>query len=415
MKNTIFTICAKNYLAQALTLKESCLRHNPEVDFYLFLADEADVENLPKDSLELLDESWIPNWRQMAFKYNVIEFSTSIKPFCFNKLFKKGYDKVIYLDPDIYVTNSLQPIFDFLESKSIVLSPHYCNIEENYTGSVPEEELLFVGIYNLGFGAIKNNAIGNKIIRWWMNRLENKCYADKIDALHVDQRWMDFIPGFFPNDVYITQHPGINPAIWNLHERELIVEAGNYYIKDLISTNIFPLLFFHFSGFDPFREEVLNRRHPKYNTEIFPSYIPLIREYKEAEYKNGYKLYSKMQYSFNAFDDGENILPIHRRLYRIFDLEMEGSDNPFSVKNKFYHILKKNRLLSNRKTHSFISLTDEERKKKGRVEKLLVFCFKLLKRIIGIRFYGSFVLFLHQFTRFENQIFLIKDKKYGKR
>lgn len=409
MKNAIFTICAKNYLAQALTLKESCLKYNQDVDFYIFLADKADEKNLPAE-LELLDSSWIPNWEQMAFKYNVIEFSTSIKPFCFNKLFKQGYEKVIYLDPDIYVVNSLKDIYEFLNEKSIVLSPHYCNIEENYTGSVPEEELLFVGIYNLGFGAIKNDIIGNKIVRWWMNRLENKCYADKVDALHVDQRWMDFIPGFFPNDTHITQHPGINPAIWNLHERELLINENNqYHIKDLVTQQVFPLLFFHFSGFDPFNETVLNRRHPKYNTSIFPSYIPLIKEYIEAEYRNNYDLYSKMAYSFNAFDDGENIMPIHRRLFRMLGEDVNKS-GVFRSDGDFRILLKKNGLLSNRKSTSFSLLSTTEKKKKGKVEEGAKLLFLMLKKIIGIRLYASIISFVGQLTRFENQTFLIRKK-----
>jgi lipopolysaccharide biosynthesis glycosyltransferase len=215
-RNVAFTICAKNYLAQAFTLKESFEIHNPNCDFFIFLSD--DSEGIA-DSVITLEDSWIPDWKKMAFKYNVIEFSTSVKPFCFKKLFQENYDKIIYLDPDIYVTNPLDEIFDFLENKTIVLTPHYCNIQTEYTGSITEEEILFVGIYNLGFTAIKNNLIGLKIIDWWMNRLSNKCYADKIDALHVDQKWMDFIPAFFPNDVLITHHMGINPAIWNLHER----------------------------------------------------------------------------------------------------------------------------------------------------------------------------------------------------
>ena len=408
MKKVVFTICAKNYLAQALTLKESCLKHNKDVDFQIFLADKVEEENIPKESLVLLDESWISYWKQMAFKYNVIEFSTSVKPFCFNKLFKEGYDKVIYLDPDIYVTDSLDTIFDYLDHKSIVLSPHYCHIQENYTGSVPEEELLFVGIYNLGFCAIKNGLIGKKIIKWWMNRLEDKCYADKIDALHVDQRWMDFIPAFFPNDTYITQHPGINPAIWNLHERELLIYENKYYIKDLVTKQEFPLLFFHFSGFDPFNEKVLNRRHPKYNTDIFPSYIPLIKEYIKAEYRNGYELYSKMIYSFNAFNDGENIMPIHRRLFRI--INDSTVEDPFQQNSNFRNILKKNKLLSNRKTYAFSSLSPVEKKKKGKVESTMKGIFFLLKKIVGIRFYSSFISFLGQFVRFENQTFLIRRK-----
>lgn len=405
MSNAAFTICAKNYLAQALTLRDSVKRHNADLDFYIFLSDLPN-DQIPEDVIPL-DESWIKRWREMAFKYNVIEFSTSIKPFCFNRLFDEKYDLVIYLDPDIYVTNSLNEIFGYLENKSIVLSPHYCHIQESYSGSVLEEELLFVGIYNLGFAAIKNNAIGKQIIDWWMNRLSDKCFADKWDALHVDQRWMDFVPGFFPEDTYITQHPGINPAIWNLHERELFISEGQYMIRDSCTKKEYPLLFFHFSGFDPFNDLVINRRYPQYNTTTYPSFAPLFQEYREAEYSNEYNRYSKMAYSFNTFESGENILAIHRRIYRVL-LAKYSDNNPFQIDSRIYKELKKNKLISKVKSNTFRVMTSKESQQKGKYVSVLKFFFRTLKRIVGVRYYMSLLYFLNEFSRFENQTFLLK-------
>ena len=414
MKNAAFTICAKNYLAQAFTLRKSFQKQNPNCDFFIFLSD--DLKELTDESKNfvLLDDSWIPNWKQMAFKYNVIEFSTSIKPFCFRKLFNEDYEKVIYLDPDIYVTHPLDEIYEYLDNKSIVLTPHYCNIQTEYTGSITEEEILFVGIYNLGFTAISNNLTGNKIIDWWMNRLANKCYADKFDALHVDQKWMDFIPAFFPDETLITHNMGINPAIWNLHERELIIDQkGNYKIINLGSKELFPLLFFHFSGFDPFKPKLINRRHPDYNTDIYPSYIPLFAEYVNGIYENGYEKYSKMSYSFNAFEDGENILPLYRRLFRIFETKFSQS-NPFAGEGQFFIELKNKKLLTGIKTNNFSTYTDNDRKNKGKFAKLITTLFKVLKSIIGVRYYFSLIVFLNDFTRFEKQGFLLKRDDQNK-
>lgn len=408
-QNAAFTICAKNYLAQAISLKESFLNHNPNSDFFIFLSDSPNGLEECKNGLALLDESWIPDWKRMAFKYNVIEFSTSVKPFCFNKLFKQGYKKVIYLDPDTYVTGSMSEIFEFLSIKSIVLTPHYCNIQTNYSGSITEEEILFVGIYNLGFAAIRNDNVGNKIIDWWMNRLSTKCYADKIDALHVDQKWMDFIPAFFPNDTLITHHMGINPAIWNLHERELILENGKYIIRDIQSKDNYSLIFFHFSGFDPYNPKLINRRHPKYNTDIYPSYIPLFEEYINRIYKNGYEKYSKMEYAFNSFDNGENILPLHRRLFRV-NIDEYIDVDPFQKSSKIYNTLRKNKLLSGIKSNQLSIFTSEEKNRGVGYEKLLQLIFKILKRLIGVKYYLALIKFIHELTRYERQVFLIEKK-----
>ena len=406
LNNAAFTICAKNYLAQAFTLRESFKKNNLDSEFYIFLSDDLSDINNEEEKLCLLHDSWIPNWRQMAFKYNVIEFSTSIKPFCFKKLFCEGFEKVIYLDPDIYVINPLDEIYDYLDEKVIVLSPHYCNIQTEYTGSITEEEILFVGIYNLGFTAICNNLIGNKIVDWWMNRLENKCYADKFDALHVDQKWIDFIPAFFPNDTLITHHLGINPAIWNLHERELVISGnGEYKIRCIDSKKIFPLLFFHFSGFDPFKPTLINRRHPQYNTDVYPSYIPLFESYINDVYKNGYDRYSKMKYSFNSFKDGEIIIPLQRRLFRVAEMDYVGKD-PF---DQFVNVLRENKLMTGIKSSSNSSLfSDSQMFQKSKIEKIIIKIFKILKFLIGVNYYSSLIGFLNNFTRLEKQTFLIR-------
>lgn len=410
-ENVAFTICAKNYLAQAFTLKKSFEKFNPNCDFFIFLSDDTNEIADESDKFILLDDSWLQNWRQMAFKYNVIEFSTSIKPFCFKKLFNEGYKKVIYLDPDIYVTNELDVIYDYLDKKTIVLTPHYCNIQTKYTGSITEEEILFVGIYNLGFAAINNDLTGNKIIDWWMNRLANKCYADKFDALHVDQKWMDFIPAFFPNDILITHHMGINPAIWNLHERELIIdESGNYKISNIETKELFPLLFFHFSGFDPFKPKLINRRHPKYNTDVYPSYIPLFESYIADVYEAGYDKYSKLSYSFNSFDNGENIIPLHRRLFRALEDDYQIED-PFKKDNNYFKILNKNKLLTGVKSNAFSTFTETEKSRRGILGRIIIKTFKVVKFCIGIKYYTSLISFLTGIVRLEKQTFLMKNNE----
>ncbi|AZA75217.1 glycosyltransferase [Chryseobacterium indoltheticum] len=406
-KNAIFTICAKNYLAQALTLKESVLKHNPEIDFYLFLADEKTKDIKDVDVVEL-DDSWISDWKGMAFKYNVIEFATSIKPFCFNKLFNEGYNKVIYLDPDIFVTDDLRSIYDDLQKYSMVVTPHYNHIETNYTGAVTEEELLFVGIYNLGFGAIKNNDVGRQIVEWWMDRLSNKCFADKEDALHVDQRWIDFLPGFFPKDIKISHHPGINIAIWNLHERELKIENEKYIIEDLRTKEKYPLLFFHFSGFDPYNRTVINRRHPKYNVNVFPSFITIINTYSDFVNKMNYECFSKLKYSFNNFNNGEVIIPLHRRLFRIYLENHNISLDPFNTDNSFYKILKSKRLILKDKTIDYNSgITKERNINISGIDKIYNALIKIFILVFGVKRYYFLIKYVRMKTRLESQVFLI--------
>ena len=405
MKQVAFTICAKNYLAQAISLQESFLAKNSDSDFYIYLSDRK-TEEVKADVIEL-DNSWIPGWEDMAFKYGVVEFSTAIKPFCIQSLFKQGYDKVVYLDPDIYVTSELTYIWDTLERKSAMITPHYCKIQVDYNGTTTEEELLFVGIFNLGFCALRNNEIGVSIASWWANRLREKCYYDKEDALHVDQKWMDFLPAFYPNDVEICRHPGINAAIWNLHERELIYKNGSYSIKYTDEEQEYELLFYHFSGFDPFNKAVFNRRLPQYNINDFPSFKPIIDEYVEAEYRNGYDYYSKLRYSFNQYDNGEQITRLQRRLYRTISRQ-RSYERLFSVEGELYILYKKNHLLSGVFDMGNVAPKAKDIKKRDKVGNVFFSLLRVTERLFGVKRYSAFLDVLKDCSRLENQSFLIR-------
>lgn len=409
--NCAFTICAKNYLAQALTLRESFLKHNPSLNFFIFLADKIDgVEDV--DGVVALDKSWIPDWVNMAFKYDVIEFNTSIKPFCFGKLFKEGYEKVIYLDPDIYVTRPLDYIYECLNNKSVVLTPHYCDIEEHFDGAVSEETFNKVGIYNLGFCALKNDKVGQEIAKWWQNRLQYKCYSQSSEGLFVDQKWMDYIPGFFPDATCVSSHHGMNVAIWNLHERELFIdEKQGYMIRRKKTGDEFPLLFFHFSGFDPFETTVINRRHPQFNVTTYPSFKPIIEEYRERVYANGYDRFSKMTYGFNHYSDGGVITPLQRRMFRVYLNEHKVEFNPFEINAPFYKILKNSRLLlkASTKQTGFASYTKEEKNKGKKLEdKVVKPMLRLALRALGAERYAMLIRLFTLASDKEYHSFLIK-------
>ena len=140
MRNIAFTICAKNYIGLAQVLEKSIKNNNPEIEFYIFVADEFEEEQLlPNNVLiarEVLDIS-DDEWNQMTFKYDLTEFCTSIKPTCFKYVFEECKpDKCIYFDPDIFVFSSLDNIYEQLNNYSIILTPHITTLEINYSGSL---------------------------------------------------------------------------------------------------------------------------------------------------------------------------------------------------------------------------------------------------------------------------------------
>ncbi|MDT3388839.1 MAG: hypothetical protein LIR46_13950, partial [Bacteroidota bacterium] len=107
----------------------------------------------------------------MAFKYDLTEFCTSVKPGCMQYLFKQGYENVIYMDPDIFVFAPLDEIFVKLQDYDVVLTPQIAGIHEDYTGELPEWAMNVNGVFNLGFCAMRQSNISNNILRWWHKRL----------------------------------------------------------------------------------------------------------------------------------------------------------------------------------------------------------------------------------------------------
>ena len=406
MKNVIFTICSKNYLAQALTLRESVLKCNA-IDFFIFLADDRLGYEIP-DVVDL-DDSWIPNWKSMAFKYDVVEFNTSIKPFCINKLFNEGYEKVVYLDPDIYVVQPLDEIFKSLDTYSIVLTPHRCELLLDYEGLIAEEACLCVGVYNLGFIALKNSEVGNKVVKWWCKRLKDKCFDDKSESLFVDQKWMDFIPCFYPNDVLISHHLGLNVALWNWQERLVYKENGKYVVRSKSNPEkVFPLVFFHFSGYSPAIPNQLDKRRVSINTESYPEIKDLVDLYCESENKNRYSFYHKLQYAFNVYNNGEIILPIQRRMYREL-LPMIGENvDPFDSDGLVYQKFDKIGILSHEKQCS--QVTENSSADLKNKEKRLKKALKLFLRMMGVKKYELMIMVFRRIENYKYHSFLLENQ-----
>ena len=407
------TIAAKNYLPHARSLGDSLKKCCPGIPFHILLADDAegmiDLSREKYDTIEVKNIG-IPFYKDMAFKYDVIEFCTSVKPFFIDHLFNAyGYDKVVYLDPDMYVYDNLEYIFNILDKDFLILTPHIIKPYLNYEGAISEEELLFVGIYNLGFAAFNNSPPAREILEWWKIKLRDQCFADKENALHVDQRWIDFLPALYEKGVHILRHPGYNISHWNMHERSLSFKNEKYYVDDN-----FTLAIYHFSGLDPHNYEAICRKQQIFHLDKLPEYRSLFERYVNELLDNGYDELSLLPYYYSKFDNGIKIFKYQRRLYRALvhneNMQHQGTnlDDPFaSGLGSYYELLKKNKLVIDVNSEHLMpapQLVNNKNTKK----KLLCKILKLMKAIIGINRYYHLMNFFAEYSRFERQTFLLK-------
>lgn len=409
---TVFTIVARNYVALANILGSSLKKYNPDVNFYIVVADSyADEDRNSFNTTHNVVKSQdlqIADFEQMAFKYNITEMCTAIKPAAFDYFFKNASEKVIYFDPDIMLFSNLNDLFDELDLSNIILTPHYCFPEKNYTGLFKEGNILFAGIFNLGFCAISNSLEGRKIVDWWNSKLLNWCFADKTEGLHVDQKWMDFVPSFF-DKVKIEHNLGCNVAIWNWHEREIYSVDSIYYVKHRGSEiDGQKLVFYHFSNYHFKKADKIDNFVPinldKY-VDINPInelYSSLLIQAKVAEE------ISSCAYRYNSFNNNVPISQFQRRFYRRLLEKGILYQSPFETdKNSFYALLDKYNLLSaNGASDKVNEVNFTGFDKKIRMINAIM---RILSRLIGFDRYSLLCKFMFRYVRPENQAFLIKE------
>jgi len=412
LKNAAFTICAKNYIGLAKVLGESINRVSPDIAFFIIIADEPSVGDsfqeknifIAKDILSLSEDEWT----DMSFKYDLTEFCTSIKPFCFEYLMNK-YDKCIYFDPDILVFNNLDYILEKLNDHSILLTPHITEMETYYTGSLSEQSLLYSGVFNLGFIAIKNDNIGKNLISWWGNRLKDRCFRIKSEHYFTDQKWMDFLPSFLGNDLFISFNLGLNVAPWNFHEREIIMENNYFFVVNRKKPNEkYILTFVHFSGYNYsklIKGDIINQNLMEMD---FPTDFQLVfNEYSRHLNTSNFKEYISLPYTYNYFKTGENITSTIRRLYRRLSEDNAIAGNPFSENSQIYKLLKKRKIISNKMIESDdanIRNVNNIDRKFAMINKL----FNLFFNILGPVKYFMLVRLLRLYSITENHIFVVK-------
>ena len=378
-----FTVCNLYYLPKALVLAESFARHNPGYRLKIFLFDrkiEADFSALPAD-IHWIEDAGVPDLYQLAFKYDIIEFSTSLKPFLALKLLESA-ERVIFLDPDICVYSPLQPVLQDLDAHSIVLTPHYTSPQSDDLGESDVGMMRF-GSFNLGFFAVKNTQQGLSFLRWWHRRCIDLCYMESQFGLSTDQKWVTIAPALF-QDLYVSFNPGYNVAPWNVFERKITVDAeGNYWINDT-----HPLIFFHFSNFDRSDLEYLNKRSLPELGVRKPELLRLSQEYDRRLIANKVEA-SNTKYGFDYMSGGEYISPTLRRAYASVLAELPIGHDPFDSNGVVGRFAKKNSLYE-KKPVAYTSVGFRHMPQHRNALKFVYFLMRGLLRIAGPNRFQNF-------------------------
>jgi hypothetical protein len=326
------TIVARNYLAQASALADSFVEANREGVFTIFVID------IGEDRIESDDPRVRvvgpegagferAEFHRMAAIYDVIELATAVKPTLLRHLLAEGGEPVTYLDPDILVFEPLDEIERLARADDIVLTPH-TSVPLPDDGHPPGEvAFLEAGVFNLGFVAVGPGAV--PFLDWWAERLSRRCLVATHEHLFVDQKWIDLVPCYFRH--HVLRDPAVNVAYWNLPVRTLERRGDAWRVDGR------PLVFFHFSGYDPAKPHLLSKFQggdPRIRLDEHPDLRAICDMYAARLEQRGHATLRRSAYGYAALPGGMPLDARTRAVYRrtLVACEAAGADlppNPF--------------------------------------------------------------------------------------
>lgn len=319
------SICSTNYFPYVRTLFTSLKTYHPEANLFLCLADIQNPEfPLDIEGVEIIEarDLNIPHFEDFAFRYDIMEFNTAVKPFMMQFLIEKhNFDQVVYLDPDIELFAPMASVFDALDNgANFVVTPHITKPSEG--DAYPNDiGVMRAGIYNLGFIAVSNHEDAISFLHWWGRRLRFQCVNRQNEGIFVDQKFVDLLPAFH-NNVAILRHTNLNVAYWNLEQRKLEQTEKGWLIDGE------PLIFFHFSGININNNQRLSKHSHAFTNNLEPALQTLIDHYIAQLKRFSFTKKLNPKYAYGTFENGVSIPNVSRQGYR--ELKNIWFENPFA-------------------------------------------------------------------------------------
>jgi hypothetical protein len=327
MRVCYVTIISANYLAYAKVLAASVVRHAAQAEFRVLIVDRPTPEIAQAVAESGLNATFAQDLRldgfdRIAYKFDLVELNTALKPTFLKAALKAGFDAAVYLDPDIALYADPGPILAALRSAEIVLTPHA--LAPAMDGLRPSDiDFLRNGAYNLGFIAVRAGTTSAAFLDWWERRCLQFGFIDTGFGTFVDQKWADLAVAYF-DSVAILRHPGCNVAYWNLHERGVQASAQGYRVGGE------PLIFFHFSGVKADKPATLSPYQTRHALVPGTALAALVADYCARLLVNGHEGYRKLAYTYGTLTDGTPITGPMRRALCVVEAVDGGPFDPDS-------------------------------------------------------------------------------------
>jgi len=217
-KTAFCSIVSAKDLPRVKILSDSIRKHTKNGNVHILLCEHPEAVARISNATEevfLSPREMLDDWLDMAFYYPLTEYKTALTPYLIEYLFLKGYESVVYLDPNIELYGSMAGFEKLLSGHDLVLpstiTESYC--EDTWTPVV--ERTNRSGSYNPGFIGITKSNNSERFITWWKTVFRECCFADADQQGFFDYFWGGMAPSFVEN-CYVMKNPEYNMAYMNL-------------------------------------------------------------------------------------------------------------------------------------------------------------------------------------------------------
>lgn len=263
MKTVLCTISTQSHLFKSYALFDSVMRYST-TELACLVTDSTELPKKNELLFHSINDLNSEDAQKLKAKYKGDELRWALKTLYVKFLLESGYERVIYVDNDIFFYSSPDALFEKLENADFLLTPHFYKADPTKNQNWLEANFR-VGLYNAGFFGANKNAI--PILDWWAKCCLYEVRKSYWRGLYDDQKYLDLVPVIFDN-VEVLKDRICNFAGWNCDEVTFEQKEN----KHLINGNL--LVFVHFAQLTMER----------FSDESSP-YIILYKEYIEAVQK----------------------------------------------------------------------------------------------------------------------------------
>jgi len=258
---TFCTIVTGDWVPNALALYRSLCRRDETTALSLLIAEDVYDTSWITDPFpdievflapEICGEGVGGTIYRRYFRELRDEFRWSMKGVFIDFLLtQRGFERILYLDPDMHCCGEFDFLFEKLATSSVILAPHWRPFEPpewDETGRLNRDELYckwYLANFSDGFfnaGLIGASREGAEAMRWWAKACAYRCERDPEAGFYDDQRYLDLVATRFAG-VETLEHQGCDIAAWNsLTCKRTPGPDGSVLINDR-----WPLVFVHFT------------------------------------------------------------------------------------------------------------------------------------------------------------------------